>query len=207
MGAQDGPWIAFVCLVTYAGVSAALASGREVGVLRATRRNLRAPAIVARVMSGDSEARWREACAAELPELLDVLTLGLSSGLSFDMALGMYCARFDTELSRALRQASLRWQLGLASRAEALDDLATQMRSPAMGRFASTVSEALEFGSPLAQVLERQSESLRDEQRSEVEERIEKTPVKMLIPLGTLIVPAMMLSILGPLMAAATQVF
>ncbi len=36
-----------------------------------------------------------------------------------------------------------------------------------------------------------------------VEEQIEKAPVKMLIPLGTLIVPAMLLSILGPLLSTA----
>lgn len=208
MDAKDAPWLALVCLITYAGVIVVLVSGREVGRLKAAGRSgLRIPPVIERLLAGDSEARWREACAAELPELLDVLTLGLSAGLSFDMALGLYCSRFDTELAEALREAALRWQLGLASRAEALGELARRMRSGAMGRFASTVAEALEFGSPLAQVLERQSETLRDEQHSEVEERIEKAPVKMLIPLGTLIVPAMMLSILGPLLAAATQVF
>jgi len=36
-----------------------------------------------------------------------------------------------------------------------------------------------------------------------VEEQIEKAPVKMLIPLGTLIVPAMLLAILGPLLSSA----
>ena len=36
-----------------------------------------------------------------------------------------------------------------------------------------------------------------------MEEEIEKVPVKMLIPLGTLIVPAMLLAILGPLVAPA----
>jgi tight adherence protein C len=36
-----------------------------------------------------------------------------------------------------------------------------------------------------------------------VEEEIERVPVKMLIPLGTLIVPAMLLAILGPLLGSA----
>lgn len=36
-----------------------------------------------------------------------------------------------------------------------------------------------------------------------MEEEVEKVPVKMLIPLGTLIVPAMLLAILGPLLGPA----
>ena len=44
---------------------------------------------------------------------------------------------------------------------------------------------------------------MRAEHPMAVEEQIEKAPVKMLIPLGTLIVPAMLLSILGPLLSTA----
>ena len=66
-----------------------------------------------------------------------------------------------------------------------------------------SVSQALAFGSPLAAVLEQQAQAIRDEQRSEMEERIEKVPVKMLIPMGTLIVPAMLIAILGPLLGSA----
>ena len=58
-------------------------------------------------------------------------------------------------------------------------------------------------GSPLAGVLEHQAESIRAEQQANIEEEIERMPVKMLIPLGTLIVPAMLLAILGPLLGPA----
>ena len=54
--------------------------------------------------------------------------------------------------------------------------------------------------------LERQGEAIRDEQRSQVEEEIERVPVKMLVPLGTLIVPAMLVAILGPLLGQALVV-
>ena len=67
------------------------------------------------------------------------------------------------------------------------------------------VCESLAFGSPLAEALERQAQVMRDEQRSLVEEEIERVPVKMLIPLGTLIVPAMLLAILGPLLGGALR--
>jgi tight adherence protein C len=95
------------------------------------------------------------------------------------------------------------WRIGVKSRAEALEEMARELDVPAMTRFVATVSEALAFGTPLAETLERQAQVIREEQRAQMEEEVEKVPVKMLIPLGTLIVPAMLLAILGPLLGPA----
>lgn len=148
---------------------------------------------------------WQRRCLAELPELLDILSLGLSAGLSFDASVELFCERQDSELSHALRSALFSWRSGLEKRSTALESLAEEMGSPAFGRFASAVEEALAFGSPLASVLEAQGKLLRDEERLAAEERIEKVPIKMLIPLGTLVVPAMLLAILGPLLGSQAQ--
>lgn len=143
---------------------------------------------------------------SEMPHLLDILTLGLSAGLSFDASIELYCDQCEGDFSRLLREVLLVWRMGLKSREEALSDLADEIDVAAVRRFSATVIEALSFGSPLAQVLEQQAAVLRDEQRAEIEEEIEKVPVKMLIPLGTLIVPAMLLSILGPLISPALSI-
>ena len=145
----------------------------------------------------------RRACMQQLPSLIDVVALGLSAGLSFDAALALYCERFSNELAAACSEAALRWRIGLESREGALMQLARELDLRAMERFASAVGESLAFGSPLASVLERQAKLIRDERRAQVEEEIEKVPVKMLIPMGVLIVPAMLLSILGPLLSSA----
>ena len=134
------------------------------------------------------------------------MVLGLSAGLSFDASLSLYCGRYRSELSVSLQRAMRSWQMGLESRADALDGLARALGSPSLRRFAAAVSEAIAFGTPLAATLERQAEAIRDQQRSDTEERIEKAPVKMLLPLGTLVVPAMLLAILGPLLSFATRV-
>lgn len=147
--------------------------------------------------------RRRAACLRELPGLIDVLTLGLMAGLSFDASLELYLSRYDTELSTAFGEAMTSWRMGVAGRGEALEGLAEQMGVSALGSFASIVSQALEFGSPLVEALEAQAQVIRDEQRSELEEEIERVPVKMLVPLGTLIVPAMLLAILGPLLSSS----
>ena len=138
-----------------------------------------------------------------MPEMLDILALGLSAGLSFDASLGLYCDGRETELAEELRMAMRSWQMGLEGRRGALMDMAGRVGSASVTKFCAAVCEALSFGAPLAQTLERQADSLREEQGSAVQQRIEEVPVKMLVPLGTLVVPAMLLAILGPLLCAA----
>ena len=150
----------------------------------------------------DERARSVRICK-EMPAFLDIVTLGLSAGISFDSSLELYCKRYRTELSSRLWDSMLLWRMGIQSRAEALDCMAAELKVNALQRFASTVNEALAFGTPLSATLERQAQVIRDEQRAMVEEEIERVPVKMLIPLGTLIVPAMLLAILGPLLGPA----
>ena len=143
-------------------------------------------------------------CLDELPELIDVVALGLSAGISFDAALDMYCARYRTLLSRLLGECMQSWRLGLVGRPEALRGLANRLEVGAFSTFVETVTESLAFGAPLAQSLTEQAESIRQQRRYAVQERIEKAPVKMLVPTGTLILPAMLLAILGPLLASLT---
>ena len=47
----------------------------------------------------------RKSCLREMPEMIDILILGLSSGLSFDSALDLYCLRESGELSKELSNA------------------------------------------------------------------------------------------------------
>lgn len=142
-------------------------------------------------------------CLSDLPLLIDIVSLGLSAGLSFDASLELYCDRSEGLLSEELQKGLLSWRLGVKSRQTVLEELALAFDSQALMRFASVVSEALRFGTPLSAALERQASVIRSEQRAQFEEAIEKVPVKMLIPLGTLIVPALFLAILGPLLGTA----
>ena len=167
---------------------------------------LRTIAVVRRVEERAARARGRAECLRQMPVMLDVVTLGLSAGLSFDSALELYCQRYTNVLSRALGTAMLTWRLGTASREEALEAMARRMGVSALERFAGVVAQALAFGSPLASTLEQQAQAIREEQRAQMEEEIEQVPVRMLVPLGTLIVPAMLLAILGPLLGASLAV-
>lgn len=178
------------------------ASGPLSGIRQAFVGLARSPA-VRKAIERERTSRLAAVCEKEMPELLDILALGLSAGLSFDASLELYCERRQGPLSREVWGAMSLWRVGVKSRSEALEELAGRVGSPSLERFCAAVREALSFGSPLAQTLERQADAIRAEQRSLTEERIEKVPVRMLVPLGTLVVPAMLLAILGPLLAGA----
>ena len=158
---------------------------------------------IARLVAASSRTRRRRDCLKQMPVMLDVVTLGLQAGLSFDSSLELYCSRYENDLARALGAAMLSWRLGTESREEALLGVAGRLQVASFDRFVGVVTQALAFGSPLAVTLEHQAQAIRDEQRSQIEEEIEQVPVKMLIPLGVLIVPAMLLAILGPLFGAS----
>ena len=212
-------WLAACCLGSAASASSAffLLTERDVrgrtgsvrvvsgegGVLDRMHGAVAALPLLARARKRSEREVLRTKALRQLPALLDVVTLGLSSGLSFDASLGLYCDRYDTELAAAFGEAMLSWQIGACSRDEALQGLGRDLDVMALRRFADAVCQALSFGSPLSAALEQQAQAIRDEQRAEMEAEIERVPVKMLIPLGTLIVPAMLLSILGPIVGSS----
>lgn len=142
----------------------------------------------------------------EASEMIDLICLGLSAGLSFDASLSLYCRERDTRLSRRMEQACMSWQIGMQTREEALMDVAADLELRALESFATAVTQALTLGAPLASTLSAQSAECRAAHRAEVERNIERAPVKILIPTGTLILPALLLSIIGPLLAAGGMV-
>ncbi|WP_083307274.1 type II secretion system F family protein [Olsenella sp. HMSC062G07] len=196
-------WVGAFVLTQGGGISHRAERGPLVVLCDAVRSRLLRLTPLEDLRRGRLRRQRRSELMRELPQLLDVVTLGLLSGLSFDASLELYCDRFDGETSALFHEALIGWRMGVGSREEALMAMADELGVTALRRFAEVVSQALHFGAPLASALERQSQAIRDEQRGEVEEEIERVPVRMLIPLGTLVVPAMLLSILGPLLGGA----
>lgn len=142
----------------------------------------------------------------DVSEMIDVVRLGLTAGLSFDAAVALYSDECDTALAGHLSRARLCWQMGVCSREEALAGVAAATGVRALESFAIAVTQALSLGAPLAETLEGQAKEIRSAHRAEVEREIERVPVKLLIPTGTLILPALLLSIVGPLLAASGMI-
>ena len=135
-----------------------------------------------------------------VPEMMDALALGMRSGLSFESAFSLYHARFDDRLSHACADAQRKWEAGLLSREDALREMADELDNAMLRRFAANVARSLRFGSPLGRILEELSRESREAYRTTIEERVARAPVRMLVPTATLILPAMLAIVLGPVL-------
>ena len=77
-------------------------------------------------------------------------------------------------------------------------DLAAGYDSPLFQRTVSGVLQSLRRGTSLLSDLEQEAAESRKQFRAAKEEAVAKAPVKMMLPIGTLILPAMLLLVLGP---------
>ena len=82
----------------------------------------------------------------DLSEMLDVVALGMRSGMSFDRSLDLYTGYFRTQLADAFRSAQRQWACGLASRPEALREVADSYASPLLARAIENIVRSLRFG-------------------------------------------------------------
>lgn len=141
-----------------------------------------------------------EAMERDLSEMFDVTALGMRSGLSFDRSLQMYTEHFETMLAETFQAAHRQWACGLVDRDDALREVAASYASPLLARVIENIIRSLRFGSMLADNLEDAAREARSGYKARRQEQVAKAPVKMMVPTGVLILPAMLMLVLGPVL-------
>ncbi len=136
----------------------------------------------------------------QFSQMVEVVVLGLKSGMSFDKALTLYCDSFGGSLSAAISSAHGQWSHSLIERSEGLRQIARSYDSLLFDRFAENVIRSLRFGTSMAENLSLLAVEARAIRKAKLEEHVAKAPVKMLLPVGTLILPAMLILVMGPIM-------
>lgn len=155
-----------------------------------------------------NEAKVRNAeMERHLSEMIEVVVLGLRSGLSFERSFSLYPRYFDTGLGRAMRRAAGQWEMGLHTREEALRRLEGEYDSALLSRVIGSMVRSLRFGTSIVESLETSAAEAREVHRALMEERVAKVAVKMMLPVGTLILPAMLLLVLGPVLLELVEGF
>ena len=139
----------------------------------------------------------QKAVLMAVPDTLDLLTISVRAGLSFDGALAKVVEKVQGPLSNEFRRALAEIRVGKARR-DALRDIIGRTEVPALSNFIGAIVQAEQLGVPIAKVLTVQSEQLRIERRQRAEEMAAKAPIKMLFPLVGCIFPSMFIVILGP---------
>lgn len=139
-----------------------------------------------------------------VPELLDLVAVSVSAGLTPRIALDRAAAVVGGPLGAELSRARAEVTLGTPWR-RALRDLAQRTDLEELRRLSVTLSRSERLGSPVAERLRALAREVRAERRAEAEERARRAPVAMLFPLVFLILPAFVLAAVVPAVLVATR--
>ena len=132
-----------------------------------------------------------------LPDSIDLLTISVEAGLGFDAALDQVAKNTDGPLAGELSRVLQEMQIG-KSRAEAFRAVLDRTDVVELRAFVSSIVQADSLGIPVARVLREQSKELRIKRRQLAEERAQKVPVKILVPLVLCVFPALFVVVIGP---------
>lgn len=139
----------------------------------------------------------RRAIELEFPLVVELFSILLAGNLSPATALDHISRRSEGEFSSLLKEAVLHIQGG-ASFSEALDLLSSRIQSPMVRRFCDSLMIAVERGSPLVDVVNRQVEEVRNEEKSRLLAAAGKAEIALMIPVVFLILPISVLFALWP---------
>jgi tight adherence protein C len=148
-------------------------------------------------MVSQAAVRRQDRIRRLLPDTMDLLTISVEAGLSFDAALLHVRRRVKGPLSEEIGRMLHEIQLGVR-RPDAMRHLAERTTVDELKGFVIAMVQADTFGVSIASVLRAQAKELRTKRRQHAEERAMKIPVKLLFPMIFCIMPALFVVIIGP---------
>ena len=141
--------------------------------------------------------RRKQAIVKKLPDALDLMTICVDAGLTFNAAMQKVDEKWDDALASEFGRVIYEMQLG-KSRRQSLKDMVDRMDVPDVSSFIAAVLQADQLGVGIGKVLRIQSEQMRITRRQRAQEKAQQAPVKMLFPMVFLIFPSIFVVLLGP---------
>jgi len=129
----------------------------------------------------DSQKR-EQSMDKNLPDAIDMLTLCVESGLSFEAAASRVSTGLDGPVSEELGALLGEMRLG-KSRNEVLGEMVERTKSPGLRQFGTALLQVDRMGVPVASVLAEQARDMRQKRKDKARENAQKVTVKILMPL------------------------
>lgn len=155
----------------------------------------------------DARIRKRKYLATkELPGIIDLLTVSMEAGLSFDMALTKIISRSEGFLIDELELALNKIKRGIPRR-DALREMAQKLDIDELTNFIGVILQAEKLGISISKILRVQSAQIRESRRQWAKEKGGKAAVKIVLPLVIFILPVIFIVLLGPPILNAKNIF
>lgn len=149
-----------------------------------------------------------------LADFLDLLVICVEAGLGLDVAIAKITALKSVKTSVYLREELTRYTRDVGfgrARKDALLDMGERTGVDDLNTIINAIIQAYEMGTSVAHTLRVQSDSLRVKRLAKAEEKANKIPVKMVIPIYVFLFPAIFVCIFGPIgmvmLEAITKIF
>lgn len=142
----------------------------------------------------------------KLPDVLDLLTVSVEAGLGFDAALLKVVEKQKGVLAEEFFKVLQEIKMGRPRR-EALRDLSKRNSVEDLNNVVASLVQADQLGISIGGVLRNQSNQIRQKHRQRAEEKAQKAPIKMMIPLVFFVFPCVFIVVLGPAVIQIIQTF
>jgi len=145
-------------------------------------------------------ARRRQQVWQQLPYAIDLMEVCVSSGMGLDQAWNVVAEELGqgkSPLADEMALTTLEIHLG-ATRLEATRHMAERTGVDEVSSFATMLVQSERFGTSIADALQAYAGAMREERSLRAQEAAEKAAVKLIIPMATLLIPALLIVILGP---------
>lgn len=136
----------------------------------------------------------------ELPYVIDLLSLAIESGLDLTGGIAKVVEKSrNTDIIVEFKMFLADIKVG-KSMEEALADMAERVKVLSFFSFVSSLIQAQRLGADIGPTLRAQAEQMRYQRLILAEERVNKLPVKLLIPLVFFVFPSISVLLIGPAM-------
>ena len=153
-------------------------------------------------------ARRQRQMATALPDALDLMTLCLESGLTFERTLSRVVQELGSmapDLAREFALAEAELRLG-ADRKKVLNDLHIRTGVEGLRDLSSTITQGERYGTPLAQSMRNIAHSERQQRAARIAAQIDRLPVLMSMPMLLLVTPGTLLLVAGPSFVSTMEI-
>lgn len=142
----------------------------------------------------------------DLPYTLDLITVSVEAGLSFDGAMARVIGNIEGDLCDEFAKSLKETRMGI-ERKTALKNMSDRCEVKELSMLITSLIQADELGVSLSRILRIESANLREHRKQAAREKAMKAPVKMLFPLVFFIFPSIFIIIIGPAVIKMIAIF
>ena len=135
---------------------------------------------------------------AELPDILNLLSVCMTSGMTLPKAMEIICKRNEGLMIDELRRIQGDIERG-SSMIQAFDKMTERIKSKTIRDFYLQVKLSEQLGTPIADALIYLATTIRETAFESVKQKAAKSASLVLIPVLLFILPAMLLVVVGPM--------